>query len=94
MAQTRPHRASHPSDARDLSITCASNDEQIRGYYGADWAAVSTPVDSQQEYTFPLNNAAIIWQSKRQKTVALNSTEVEYMAAIHVAKKQYGCNHC
>ncbi len=57
-----------------------SEDYMISGYTDADWAS---DIDSRRSctgYVFKLSNAAITWGSKRQKTVALSSTEAEYMA--------------
>lgn len=38
-------------------------------------------------YVYLLAGAAIIWNSRRQHTVALSSTEAEYMASTHATKE-------
>ena len=56
------------------------------GYTDADWAS-SDDRKSIGGYTFLLNGAAICWQSKKQPTVALSSTEAEYMALTQAVKE-------
>ena len=53
---------------------------ELRGYSDADWASDLDKRRSCTGYVFNLSNAAIAWKSSRQKTVALSSTEAEYMA--------------
>ena len=45
----------------------------------ADWAG---DINTRRStiYVVMLNNGAIAWRNKRQVTVALSTTEVEYMA--------------
>ena len=56
------------------------------GYTDADWGA-SDDRKSIGGYTFLLNGAAICWNSKKQSTVALSSTEAEYMALTQAVKE-------
>lgn len=49
----------------------------IFGY--SDWASDSTDRSSQSGYFFVMANAVITWESKKQKTTALSSTEAEYI---------------
>lgn len=53
---------------------------EIIGYSDADWASDIDKRRSCTGYVFKLSNAAITWKSTRQSTVALSSTEAEYMA--------------
>jgi hypothetical protein len=46
----------------------------------SDWASDHTNRRSQSGYFLRLANAAITWTSRAQKTIALSSTEAEYMA--------------
>ena len=48
------------------------------GYTKADWAGNTTDRRSTSGYMFSLGSAVIAWSSKKQPTVALSSTEVEY----------------
>ena len=56
-------------------------------YSDADWAG--NPIDrkSISGYTAILSGAAISWSSKKQSTVALSSTEAEYIAAAHATQE-------
>jgi hypothetical protein len=59
-----------------------SNQQQsIYGYCDADWGSDIDDRRSITGYCFMLANGAISWQSKKQPTVALSSTEAEYMAS-------------
>ncbi len=53
---------------------------EIKGFSDADWASDVDKRRSCTGYVFQLSNAAVTWCSKRQHTVALSSTEAEYMA--------------
>ena len=55
-------------------------DCNLNGYCDASW--VSDPVDSRSTtgYIFGLQGGAICWNSRRQSTVALSSTEAEYLS--------------
>lgn len=45
----------------------------------ADWGGCLINRKSYTGYTFLMSGAAISWKSQKQKTVALSSTEAEYM---------------
>jgi hypothetical protein len=50
------------------------------GYSDSDWAGDLATRKSTSGYTFLLGGAAVSWSSKKQQTVALSSTEAEYIA--------------
>jgi hypothetical protein len=60
---------------------------QLRGYADSDWAGDRETQKSTTGYIFTIAGAAISWASKRQQTVALSSTEAEYMAACSAAQE-------
>ncbi|XP_055841693.1 uncharacterized protein LOC129908896 [Episyrphus balteatus] len=56
--------------------------ETLNGFSDADWASDIDKRRSCTGFAFNPRGGAISWRSKRQPTVALFSTEVEYMAAV------------
>ena len=75
------------SATRDRGITFGGGDLSIQGYSDSNWAGDKEDRKSTSGYVFMLNNGPISWASKRQKTVALSSTEAEYMALTLAAKE-------
>ncbi len=67
----------------------ASIELQVHGYIDADWASSISYKGSTSGFMFSFGSATITWNSKKQPTVALSSTEAEYrgaaMAACEVA---------
>jgi transposase InsO family protein len=63
------------------------SDPTLAGYCDADWGEDRNDRRSVTGYVFLLAGGAISWQSKKQKTVALSSTEAEYMAAAQSTKE-------
>lgn len=60
---------------------------EVTGYNDADYAndlGTSRPVTG---YVFIKNGAAVTWSSQRQQTVALSTTEAEFMAACAATKE-------
>uniref|UniRef100_A0AAV1UAD0 Uncharacterized protein n=1 Tax=Peronospora matthiolae TaxID=2874970 RepID=A0AAV1UAD0_9STRA len=56
----------------------ASEDDSLQGYSDADWDG---DIESRRSTSgFIMNNSRIGWRRKKQRTVALSSTEAEYMA--------------
>jgi hypothetical protein len=64
-----------------------NNQQPVIGYSDADWAANLDDRRSITVYAFIMANGAISWNSKKQPTVALSSTEAEYMAASQATKE-------
>jgi len=64
----------------DYGLTFRKTGESLHGYVDADWAGCIDDRRSFTGYCFILADAAISWEAKKQRTVALSSTEAEYMA--------------
>ena len=65
----------------DMKLTYSKNgNEVVQGYCDSDWASDSIDRRSTTGYVFKLQGGAISWASKKQPTVALSTTESEYMA--------------
>ena len=62
-------------------------ESNLRGFTDADWAADAHDRKSTTGYVFFLGNTPITWNSRKQPTVALSSTESEYMAITEGAKE-------
>lgn len=60
---------------------------KIEGYVDADWASNKIDRKSYTGYVFKLSGCAISWKSIKQRTVALSSTEAEYMALSEASKE-------
>ncbi|GJR15626.1 retrovirus-related pol polyprotein from transposon TNT 1-94 [Tanacetum coccineum] len=58
-----------------------TNDFNLKGFTDSDWAGCMYDVRSTTGNCFILGTAAISWSSKKQTSVALSSTEAEYVAA-------------
>src|SRR2546430_13080399 len=59
----------------------------LSGYCDADWAGDVDTRRSTTGYVFTLSDGAISWASRRQKTIALSSTEAEYMSTTEATKE-------
>ncbi|KAG5890504.1 hypothetical protein JTB14_016382 [Gonioctena quinquepunctata] len=67
---------------RDSMLIFSSTklDNIIEGYADADWAGDRTDCKSTTGYIFKVFGNSISWRSQKQSTVALSSTEAEYVA--------------
>ena len=54
---------------------------QLVGYTDADWAGNPADCRSRFGYAFSLGSATVAWSRKKQLTIALSSTKVEYRGA-------------
>jgi hypothetical protein len=59
----------------------------LMGYVDADWAGDKTDYKSQSGYIFFLAGGPVSWMSRKQRLVALSSTESEIIAATEAAKE-------
>ena len=68
-------------------IFCEGNEFELVGYCDADWAGDKTDGKSMTGYLFKLGNSIVTWKCKKQQTIALSSTEAEYMALCDAVKE-------
>lgn len=73
----------------DLCLAYNENSSQdtLEAFVDSDWGACADTRRSTSGWLIKLARAPISWSSKRQRTVALSSTEAEYMAATEAAKE-------
>ena len=64
-----------------------TGNQDLTGYSDSDWGGDLKTRRSTTGYIFTLEGAAISWKSKRQTTVAISSTEAEYMAGCATAQE-------
>ena len=57
-----------------------AQDGGLHGFSDADWAGDHDSRRSTSGYVFVLNGGCVSWRSQKQRSVALSSTEAEYMA--------------
>jgi hypothetical protein len=63
----------------------AKSQLQVHGYTNVDWAGNVSDRSSTSGFMFSFGSGAISWSSKKQPTIALSSTEVEYKGVTIVA---------
>jgi len=68
-------------------ISEADKTLKLIGYSDANWGNDTDTRKSTTGYLFYLSGGVVSWSSKRQATVALSSTEAEYMALTHTTKE-------
>jgi len=78
------------SSTKDYALVLGATSEgetSLQGYTDADWGANDETRRSISGHTFILGAGAVSWSSKRQQTVALSSTEAEYLALTRATKE-------
>jgi len=71
----------------NLGIVFRRDRQALEGFVDADWAGSIHDRRSFTGYAFTMNGGCVSWDSKKQRTVALSSTEAEYMALSEAAKE-------
>lgn len=71
----------------NLRLHYKSSDQSFLGYVDADWAGDLIDRKSFTGYVFFLAGAAFSWECKKQPTIALSSTEAEYVALSTAARE-------
>lgn len=68
------------SHTKTFCLRYSKENAELEGFVDADWASDVTDRRSYTGFCFLKSGAAISWESKKQRTVALSSCEAEYMA--------------
>src|SRR5579871_5782029 len=71
----------------DFGITYGNTKIKLEGYSDTDWGGNLDNRRSTTGYLFTYRSRATSWKGKQQTTVALFTTEAEYMAAIQATKE-------
>jgi len=71
----------------DMGIEYSASTTALKGYSDSDFARDIDTRRSTTGYAFVIGDGVITWKSHRQKTVALSTTEAEFMAACECAKE-------
>lgn len=71
----------------NVGLSYCEGNEPLQGFVDADWGSNVEDRRSFTGYMFLLNGSPISWDAKKQGTVALSTTEAEYMALAESAKE-------
>jgi hypothetical protein len=77
----------HLKGTLDLKLCIGGKDVSLRGYCDADWGGDANEQRSTTGYVFFVGVGTISWNYKRQPTIALSTTEAEYMATCQCTKE-------
>ncbi|KMQ81635.1 retrovirus-related pol polyprotein from transposon tnt 1-94, partial [Lasius niger] len=71
----------------DYGLMYRKSGMPLYGVVDADWGANTVDRRSYSGYAFILAGAAVCWEARKQRTVALSSVEAEYMAMSEATKE-------
>lgn len=66
----------------DRKITYTKENTLLEGFCDADWGSDELTRKSTSGYVFTLQGGAVSWCTKRQKTIALSTTEAEFQSMV------------
>ena len=64
---------------------------KLQGFADVDWAGSPSDRKSTLGGIFNLGSVVVSWYSRKQRSIALSSTDVEYMAASQATRELSGC---
>lgn len=71
----------------DLGLFYKSTGQPLQGFVDSDWGSDVDTRCSRTGFVFEIAGAAVTWQSRKQRCVALSSTEAEYVALAEAGKE-------
>lgn len=71
---------------KHFSMKFCKENSKLIGYADADWGSSKHDRKSFTGYVFKFSGGSVSWKSCKQRTVALSTTEAEYMALCEAAK--------
>lgn len=71
----------------DYRLTYKKTGKMLKGYVDSDWGGCIVDRRSYTGFCFILGGAAVSWESRKQRTVALSTMEAEYMAMGEAVKE-------
>jgi hypothetical protein len=74
------HGIRYLKGTKEMSLVYQKSSDGLVGYTDADWANDATDHKSFTGYVLKFANSAVSWESHKQSTIALSSTQAEYMA--------------
>ena len=79
----------------DYNLCLGDNSDSLilNGYVDSDWAGDQTDRKSTSGYLFMIDKSTISWNSRKQQTVALSTTEAEYIAASAATQEAIWLRH-
>uniref|UniRef100_A0A5S6QB25 Reverse transcriptase Ty1/copia-type domain-containing protein n=1 Tax=Trichuris muris TaxID=70415 RepID=A0A5S6QB25_TRIMR len=72
---------------KTMKLVYKKGEDSLTAYCDADWASDRDDRRSTTGFVVCLSGAAMSWNSKKQRTVALSTTEAEYMAMSHTIQE-------
>lgn len=72
---------------KNYCLKYSSNDIGLQGFVDSDWASDVIDRKSYTGFCFVMSGSAISWQSRKQKSVSLSSTEAEYTALSEASRE-------
>lgn len=72
---------------KNFGLKFSKSDSHLEGFVDADWGSDKLDRKSYSGFCFRFSNSLISWESRKQSTVALSSTEAEYMALSDASKE-------
>ncbi|BES92275.1 Hydra magnipapillata [Nesidiocoris tenuis] len=71
----------------DLKLVFKNDGKPLTGYVDSDWGNCPNDRRSYSGCLFNMSGSAISWMARKQRTVALSSTEAEYLGLSEAAKE-------